>query len=315
MSLRDFCQSLQQCAEKLEQEVKCNINEAHNLFFAKAMDETRLAVEKAKDYHYEEIVKALNQILENVKSLISHQDKIEWLNNEANFSSTDLKQYKKVPTRTEQKPSFSRSVENIPQSTKRDRRKTVSEVSAQTLEAWEKYLDQKESNESEVLEIATKTEKTVPRRTLSNARARKKFVSSTMGAFLDDNGRPAGSLESIIERSQNDEEIHNANYSEEHESAINQQTDHTDPWEPSLQSNLAPKPREITSLSSTSPYTKGGICDTLNLVDKTKESSIQKEEIIIEFMKDFGDNGDEEIGPRQEDPIKLKPKIVDVIVS
>ncbi|ERL90662.1 hypothetical protein D910_08009, partial [Dendroctonus ponderosae] len=343
MSLRDFCKSLQQCAEKLEQEVKYNINEAHNLFFAKAMDETRLAVEKAKDYHYGEIVKALNQILENVKSLLSHQDKIEWLSNEANFSSSDLKKCKKGPVsaspKSEQKPAFSRSVENIPQNTKRDRRKTVSEVSAQTLEAWEKYLDQKESDETEVLEIATRTQNTVPRRTLSNARARKKFVSSTMGGFLDDNGRLARSLDSIMEKSQNDEEIYRSTLntiSSDKQENIDEKADCTascetfnncavvdDPQDESRTTSIDPAlsthgnsvSKAGEGETSTSIYLKGGRSDTLDLVERINKSNIQKEDIITEFMKDFGDSAESEIGPRQEDPIALKPKIVDVIVS
>ncbi|CAG9773752.1 unnamed protein product [Ceutorhynchus assimilis] len=204
MSMKQFCKTLKQCAEKLEEDLKYNINGFHNQFFGKTMTETKLALERAKDYHYKEIIDSIAIILKNVEIIIFHQDKIEWLGQEDNFTSEDLKRFSYVKRQVfafSKQDNVSRSEENLSKNvSKRERRRTASEISIGTLEAWEKYLDKKEDPIENIEEI----KKIVPKRTLSNARARKKFVSSTVGGFLDYEERRRN-LDSIVERSSFDE--------------------------------------------------------------------------------------------------------------
>lgn len=214
MALKDFCKTLQSCAAQLEAELRININDYNNLVHDNIADESKAALEAAKNYHYAEIIGAVGDIVEKVKMIIFHQSKLEWLSEESNFTGDYLKRFSFVKgqiynfpqQQAQQIAKLSRSEQNLSVSsrTKRERRRTASECSLTSLEAWENYLDQKEKStiivEPAVIE---ETKKSVPRRTLSNARARKKFVSSTFGAFLDSDTNSKGQdLESIIEDSQ-----------------------------------------------------------------------------------------------------------------
>lgn len=215
MALKDFCKSLQSCAAQLETELRININDYNNLVHDNIADESKAALEAAKNYHYAEIIGAVGDIVEKVKMIIFHQSKLEWLSDESNFTGDYLKRFSFVKgqiynfpqQQADQIAKLSKSEQNLSVSyrEKRERRRTASECSLTSLQAWENYLDQKEKNTlvAEPLIIEEQTKKSVPRRTLSNARARKKFVSSTFGAFLDSDTNSQGQdLESIIEDSQ-----------------------------------------------------------------------------------------------------------------
>ncbi|XP_066249213.1 repetitive organellar protein-like [Euwallacea similis] len=208
MALRDFCKSLHQCSEKLEAELRISINDFNNFIHGKSIDETVIALERAKDYHFQEILDAVRVILEKVKVIVFHQEKIDWLSDSTNFTANYLKRFSYVKNQIYnfQKPqTVTRSEENLPYKVKRERRRTVSEISASSLESWEKYLDQKEGNKNIAEDVVIEIKKEVPKRTSPNARARKKFVSSTFGGFLDNEATQKPALESIVESSSPEE--------------------------------------------------------------------------------------------------------------
>lgn len=218
MALKDFCKTLQTCAAQLEAELRININDYNNLVHDNIADESKAALEAAKNYHYSEIIGAVGDIVEKVKMIIFHQNKLEWLSDESNFTGDYLKRFSFVKgqiynfpqQQAQQIAKLSRSEQNLSVSyrTKRERRRTASECSMTSLVAWENYLDQKEKSNSvvEPLIIEEEIKKSVPKRTLSNARARKKFVSSTFGGFLDyDTNGKGQDLESINEDNQQGE--------------------------------------------------------------------------------------------------------------
>ncbi|KAL1494549.1 hypothetical protein ABEB36_010130 [Hypothenemus hampei] len=209
MALKELSTTLQQYVENMEKDLRKDINDFNNLMFEKNASETVIALERAKDYHRQEIVNALQHIQREIKRMVFHQKQLRWFHDEAaNFTPENLKRfsyfkkqvYEEIPTR----PTLTRSVENLNTRSKKERRRTVSEVSLETLNAWEMYLDQKQEQveQEKQLEVSTN----VPRRTLSNSRSRKKFVSSTLGEFLDGDVTKHSGLESIIDCEEEDTE-------------------------------------------------------------------------------------------------------------
>ncbi|XP_066139832.1 myosin-11-like [Euwallacea fornicatus] len=202
MALRDFCKSLYQCSEKLEAELRININDFNNFIHGKSVDETAIALERAKDYHFQEIFDAVEVILEKVKVVVFHQEKIDWLSDSRNFTANYLKRFSYVKNQIYNftKPeTITRSEENLSRKVKRERRRTVSEISVGSLESWEKYLDKKKENDDSAADVPIEVKKEVPKRTSANRRARKRFVSSTFGGFLDNETAHKPGLESIME--------------------------------------------------------------------------------------------------------------------
>ncbi|XP_060523023.1 uncharacterized protein LOC132700003 [Cylas formicarius] len=192
-TLKDLCLILQQCTEKIGEETKTALNDLTNLITSQTMTEVKLSLEKAKDYHYKEIMSSLEEILKHVRLVLFHEEKIRWLSDEHHFTQDELKRYSYVQ-RQVNAFSKSKSEEAIFTNVKREKRRVASEVSIGTLEAWEKYLDCRAGEEQKVEEV----KKPVPKRTNSDSRRRKKFVSSTVEAFLENNQRRYD-LDSIVE--------------------------------------------------------------------------------------------------------------------
>ncbi|XP_050299700.1 uncharacterized protein LOC126738413 [Anthonomus grandis grandis] len=299
MTLKEFCLALQTCAEKLDEEIRYNINEFNNKMFGKEMTETKLALERAKDYHYKEIVDALTEIVKNVNVILFHQEKVEWLSNEQNFSEHDLKRFSYVKrqvyafSKQQPQPTMTRSVENLSatQKVSKQKRRTVSEISVGTLEAWEKYLDQKEQKEVEVQEKLQEVKKSVPKRTLSNARARKKFVSSTLGGFLDNDWKRK-TLDSIEEL--NIDEKNLANCLSEESSDFNESCDSLniscDMYE------CEPKINQVIGERFADRK-----LENINQYDEEAEETLISEEFFNDDLKEAVSNE------------RIKPRIVDVI--
>lgn len=186
-TLNELCTNLQENTEKLEEEIKRNIVDCHQLLIDKKATQTKLALEKAKDYHYKEVLDILKDIVNNIKKIIHHERKIRELDDEGNFTSDELKRYSYVQRQVQ---AFSTPEEVV---TKREKRRVASAISVESLEAWEQYLEKKEE------EKAIQVEKTtIPKRKTKGNRKKKKFVSSTFNNFLDGKCNSLG-LESIVE--------------------------------------------------------------------------------------------------------------------
>ncbi|KAJ8957393.1 hypothetical protein NQ318_004873 [Aromia moschata] len=102
-----------------------NIDDCHKLLLSNEAIETKLALEKAKDYHYKEILDFLRKILVDIRKIIFHEEK-----NQRQISI------------------FSNSQEEVV--TKREKRRVASEISIGSLEAWEHYLEKKAQEEKAV---------------------------------------------------------------------------------------------------------------------------------------------------------------------
>ncbi|KAJ8972019.1 hypothetical protein NQ314_000401 [Rhamnusium bicolor] len=156
-ALSELCKLMQNCTEKLEEEIKNNINDCHKLLLSNQATETKLALEKAKDYHYKEI--------------------LDFLKDVNNFTPEELKRYSYVQRQVN---AFSSTEEVV---NKREKRRVASEVSLESLEAWEVYLEKKAEEEKQIQEEKSAIPK---RKRMNNRRRKKKFVSSTFNNFLGD---------------------------------------------------------------------------------------------------------------------------------
>lgn len=189
-TLSELCRNLQDNTEKLEEEIKRNIVDCHQLLIDKKATQNKLGLEKAKDYHYKEVLDILKDIVNSIRKIIHHERKIRELDDEGNFTTDDLKRYSYVQRQVQ---AFSHS-DDTEVVTKREKRRVASVVSVESLEAWELYLEKKEEQEK-----AIQVEKIpVPKRKTEGNRKKKKIISSTFNNFLDSKCENGG-LESIIE--------------------------------------------------------------------------------------------------------------------
>ncbi|KAJ8986122.1 hypothetical protein NQ317_005592 [Molorchus minor] len=200
-TLHELCKYMQHCTEKLEEEIKRNIDNCHKLLLDNEATEIKLALEKAKDYHFKEILDILNVIVTNIKKVIFHEEKIRSLSDEEAMSLEELKRYSHVQ----------RQVSVYSNNEKREKRRVASEISIGSLEAWEQYLEKKK--EEETLNEAEKSEMSKRKRP-TGRRRKKKLVSSTFNNFLD--YRTGGrSLDSILEGDTKEEPLNTNSDSKE----------------------------------------------------------------------------------------------------
>ncbi|KAJ8923158.1 hypothetical protein NQ315_001712 [Exocentrus adspersus] len=208
-ALTELCKNLQADTEKLEAELKNNIAQCHKLLIDNKATATRMALEKAKDYHYKEVLDILKDIVNNIRKIIFHEQKIKKLNDEVNITPEELKRYSYVQRQVQ---AFSNGQGVV---TKREKRRVASEISVESLEAWELYLEKKEEEEKVV--HVEKVE--IPKRKTESKRRKKKFVSSTFNNFLDGrNGSVAFDKEEDIQIQRRLEEIQAASLSSINES-------------------------------------------------------------------------------------------------
>nr|XP_023028301.1 uncharacterized protein LOC111516363 [Leptinotarsa decemlineata] len=226
-TLNELCKYMFSCAEKLEEEIKININDCLNsVTDQKDPDYQVLALEKVKDNHYKEILKLLSDIVTNIRKIIYHEEYIKKVDYRKSNSIDDVRKchyssIQNLNTNYHITP-LSTSVQNLPSQIekdfKRERRRVVSAVSLHSLEAWESYLKNKELEEENLPEEVQTL--TVSRRKISK-RKQMKFVSSTFNGFLDtglsdgssvEDSRLADSTELSIKEESEDESVTDDHY-------------------------------------------------------------------------------------------------------
>lgn len=191
MSMNELCVTLQHCVEKFEEQIKYDLNELQNVVSSQKLDDVKLSLEKAKNYHYEEITSSTQDLMKIVEKITFHMKQIDWLNDEQNINKETLRNFSYVQRQVfafsqngggnNNSPSILRPMTDV----KRNQRKSTSLDSIGSLETWENYLENKEKENKEIDKKIENTRKGVVKRTQSDAKKRKKFVSSTMEVFLD----------------------------------------------------------------------------------------------------------------------------------
>ncbi|XP_076257646.1 uncharacterized protein LOC143194799 isoform X2 [Rhynchophorus ferrugineus] len=183
MTLKELCGAIQEYVNKLECELKIELNDLQNKLSDNKLDELSLSQENAKNYHYEEIMRSLSNIVTSIKKLEFHMSQIEWVG-----GITDKEQLRRFSYVRRQIYAFSQNVsenktDNVPL-TKIEKRRSAAELSIGSLDAWENYMKQKEKAEENLAKADLP--KPVVKRKPFNLKKRKKFVSSTFGEFLDE---------------------------------------------------------------------------------------------------------------------------------
>lgn len=202
-ALSHLCSLLHNCTEELEKETKNSINDCCNRITTKQMTDVQVALDKAKDYHYKEIINILSEIITNVKKMLFHEEKIRKLNDQENLTDTEIKRYSHVrrqisnfsgdcPTTevVKRAPKPNDDTESTPARplSRREIRRAASEVSVYSLEAWEQYQMQKEQEESTLTSAISMPNINInPKLRLQvGKRKQTKFISSTFNNILDD---------------------------------------------------------------------------------------------------------------------------------
>ncbi|KAG5885224.1 hypothetical protein JTB14_002652 [Gonioctena quinquepunctata] len=196
-TLNDLCKYMYSCAEKLEEEIKININDCLNMITNKEATDLKVALEKVKDDHYNEILKLLSDIITNVRKIIYHEDYIKKLTHRKSVSNEEIDRCHFSPISTsmqdlninkQHRPPISASLQDLPREVekvvRREKRRVVSQVSVYSLEAWEAYLNKKEALEASIPVVMESS--TIGRRNKQSKRKQKKFISSTFNDILDD---------------------------------------------------------------------------------------------------------------------------------
>lgn len=180
-NLREFCQLLENCAVRLEEEIRSSIEICRKSMMTNEFTDTKLALEKAKDYHSKEIVTILSGIITNIKQIIYHEGKIRQLNDKEKLSDEELNRYSYVKR---QVSAFSGGEKVV----RRELRRSASETSVYCLDTWETFLDNEDmkqktlcgSNSLPNINVVSK------RNSIRRKRKEKKFISSTFQDILED---------------------------------------------------------------------------------------------------------------------------------
>ncbi|CAH2008925.1 unnamed protein product [Acanthoscelides obtectus] len=95
-ALGEFCECLKNCADKLEADIRININEFHNMVTEGVVDEVKLALDKAKDYHYKEIIRFMEDVVNNVRKIMLHEQEIRRLQRQEQMTDEERKRHSYV---------------------------------------------------------------------------------------------------------------------------------------------------------------------------------------------------------------------------
>lgn len=147
------------------------------------LSETYAALEKAKLYHYKEIVKNLMEIKTQMSLVRFNFQKIEEFNRKQRLSAEEQKRYSYVTQQIEKfgKPQSQEVVKRL---SGRSRHNSDNSSVIESLHVWEDYLVQKEKSES--MPNLSSLSIDVPKRSHLSNRKNKKFVSSTFNDILED---------------------------------------------------------------------------------------------------------------------------------
>lgn len=198
-TLKEFCDLLQKCALKLEAEMMSSIGKYQKNIMSTEISDTKLALEKAKDYHSKEIITILSGIITNIKQIIYHEDKIKQLNDKEKLTEEELTKYSYVKR---QVSAFSGGEKVV----RRELRRVASENSVYCLETWEKYLNEEDNNQSVMYSYNSLPNiNVVPKReSPKTKRKQRKLVSSTFENILEDEEARLRPMDSLPEEAAED---------------------------------------------------------------------------------------------------------------
>lgn len=196
-SLKEFCQLIENCVDKVEEEMRNSIETCRQTLLINAFTDTKVALEKAKDYHYKEIIKLLAGVITNVKQIIYHENKIQQLSKKGKLTDEELKDYSYV---RRQVSAFSGGEKVV----RRELRRATSENSVYCLETWENFLKEDLNKDFLYLSNSLPNINDVPKRqSPKRKRKQKKLVSSTFENILEDEEGRFRSMETLIEETTN----------------------------------------------------------------------------------------------------------------
>lgn len=289
-ALTELCRNLQDNTGKLEEEIKRNIADCHKLLIDQKATQVKLALEKAKDFHYKEVLDILKEIVNSIRKIIYHEEKIRTLDDENNVSADELKRYSYVQRQVQ---AFSNPGEVI---TRREKRRVASAVSVESLEAWELYLDKKEEEEKAIQVEEMK----IPKREAKGNRKKKKFVSSTFNNFLD--GKcPSRSLDSILEeQASGPDRLVRVDTGEDWTKSCN--------FEFINGSDISQRHTDIVSTASLGSVYGSDSDESFQGAYSEDEKSHKQNLSTLDILESL--NEEYQLGPSGED---TKPKIVDVV--
>lgn len=197
-TLKEFCHLLENCASRFEEEIRNSIEICRQNLLLNEFTDTKVALEKAKDYHCKEIIKILAGVLTNVKQIIYHDNKIRQLSNRGKLSDEELKDYSYV---RRQVSAFSGGEKVV----RRELRRATSENSVYCLETWENFLEEEVNKKAVYLSTSLPNINEVPKRNSPKSkRKQKKLVSSTFENILEDEEPRFRSMETLAEESTNE---------------------------------------------------------------------------------------------------------------
>nr|CAI5844461.1 unnamed protein product [Callosobruchus analis] len=186
------------------------MNEFHNMVTEGVMDEVKLALDKAKDYHYKEIIRFMENIVNDVRKIVLHEHEIQRLQAQERMTEEERQRHSYVRRQI-------RAFNGTTKITKRDIRRAASEQSIHSLEAWENYLDKKgETGLSTSLPELTFPP--VQKRSTGNSRRNQKNRSSTFNSILDSGSLASQYLGNISEEDKVEEQADNSSLTENSES-------------------------------------------------------------------------------------------------
>ncbi|XP_056631008.1 uncharacterized protein LOC130441376 [Diorhabda sublineata] len=179
-TFHEFCKHLYHCAEKLENELKGNIDDSNEMITNKETIDVKLPLQKVKVYHYNEIIKLIKHIETDLKKILYHEECVIKLEKTKKLSGEELQHYCSTGDVDEQNSINDKSF------VRRQRRRAASEVSLYTLSTWEAYLQKKSEEENNFKSESASGLVEIPKRNKPmSKRKKKKFVSSTFNDILE----------------------------------------------------------------------------------------------------------------------------------
>lgn len=200
-TLRELCKLLESCAIKLEEEIRNSIESVRRNMLINEFNDTKVALEKAKDYHNKEIITLLSGIITNIKQIVYHEGKIKQLNDKSKLTEEELKNYSYVKRQVN---AFSGG-ETVK---RREIRRTASETSVYYLDTWETFLKNEVTKSNLYASNSLPNINVVPMRKSSSKRKQKKLISSSFENILEDDDEPkTGRLDALQEENSEDPKI------------------------------------------------------------------------------------------------------------
>lgn len=198
-TLKDFCHLLENGANTLEEEIRNSIEICRQSLLNSKLPDTKVALEKAKDYHCKEIINILSGIVTNIKQIMYHENKINQLNNKGKLSEAELKEYSYVKR---QVSAFSGGEKVV----RRELRRATSENSVYCLDTWENFLKDEVNKDALYLSTSLPNINDVPKRhSPKSKRKQKKLISSTFENILEDDEEARfKSMDTLLEENTND---------------------------------------------------------------------------------------------------------------